>query len=134
MFDSGNENRCPLCRLSPYLKSMEITPDTAFAAAQIIAVLLVATMLDPWAKNSARAGKHGASRWRRIGAMVTYFAKVITVIVLLFDMQIVLFASEWHGTRGMLLALGNYFAVVACALSILLAVLAHIGAFEESAE
>lgn len=112
---------------------MELSPDTAFAAAQIIAVLLVATMLDPWAKNTARSGSARVTRRRQVGAAVSYSAKVVTVIVLLFDMQIVLFDNAWDGTRGQLLILGNYVAVVVCAMSILLAVLTHFGALAEPA-
>lgn len=113
---------------------MEFSPDTAFAAAQIIAVLLVATMLDPWAKNTARTKNAAATRRRQIGAAASYVAKVVTLIVLLFDMQLVLFDSGWSGTRAMLLILGNYLAIVVCALSILLAVLTHFGAFANPAE
>ena len=113
-------------------QSMEITPDTAFAASQIIAVLLVATMLDPWAKNSVRPSTRKAGRWRRVGAVMTYCAKTFTIIVLLVNMQRVLFDSTWDGTAGLLLIYANYLAVVACGLSILLAVLSHIGTFQEA--
>lgn len=108
---------------------MEMTPETATSAAQIIAVLLVATMLDPWAKNTATSGS-GTRRRVRIGATISYIAKVLTVVVLLGNMQVILFDQTWEGARGAALALGNYVAVTFCGLSILLAVLSHLGAFK----
>lgn len=113
---------------------MELDSDTAFAAAQIIAMLLVATMIDPWAKNAVVPGSAKASQRRRLAAGFSYCAKAVTVTVLLFDMQIVLFGNSWEGTAGFTLIMANYFAVVVCALSVLLAVLTHFGAFTHSAD
>ena len=108
---------------------VDMSPDTAFAAAQILSVLLVVTMFDPWTKQ-AMADERTDQRWQ-IGAFASYGAKVLSLIVLLFDMQLVLFDSSWSGTQGFILALGNYAAIVAAALSILLTVLHHIGGLGE---
>lgn len=105
---------------------VDITPETAFAAAQILSVLLVATMFDPWVKGVARDREVG--RGWQLGAMVSYGAKVLALVVLLFDMQLVLFENSWSGGMGAALVLGNYLAVVASALSILLSVLSHMEA------
>jgi hypothetical protein len=111
---------------------VEITPDTAFAAAQILSVLLVATMFDPWSKRAA--GRARSERRWQVGAVISYGAKVLALVVLLFDMQLVLFDSGWDGAAGTALVLGNYFAIVAAALSILLAVLLHMGALGAPAD
>lgn len=106
-----------------------MSPDTAFEAAQILSVLLVATMFDPWTKRAAVDER--TSRLWQISAFASYGAKVLSLIVLLFDMQLVLFDNSWSGTQGFLLALGNYVAIVAASLSILLTVLHHIGGLGE---
>lgn len=105
---------------------MEITPEIAFSAAQILSMLLVATMFDPWSKGVARG--RGVPRVWVFSALVSYAAKVLALIVLLFDMQLVLFQNSWTGGQGLALGLGNYIAVACSALTILLAVLSHIGA------
>lgn len=107
---------------------MEFTPETANSAAQLVAVLLVATMLDPWAKDSVRSGPRGISRWRATAAMLSYVAKVLAILVLLFDVQLLLFDRTWTGASARALALGNYAAVVAAGFTILMSVLTHIGA------
>ena len=105
---------------------MEITPEIAFSAAQILSMLLVATMFDPWTKGAAR-GRDVPRVWVA-SAFVSYGAKVLALIVLLFDMQLVLFQNTWVGGQGFALGIGNYLAIVCSSLSILLAVLSHIGA------
>lgn len=105
---------------------MEITPEVAFSAAQIQSMLLVATMFDPWTKGAAR-GQGVPGVWVA-SAFVSYGAKVLALIVLLFDMQLVLFQNTWDGGQGFALGIGNYLAIVCSSLSILLAVLSHIGA------
>lgn len=107
---------------------MEFTPETANAAAQLVAVLLVATMLDPWAKDSMRSGRTKGAWWRTSVAWLAYAAKVLAILVLLFDMQLVLFDLTWTGGSARALALGNYAAVVASGFTILMSVLTHIGA------
>lgn len=114
------------CALLRHTGRVDITPETAFAAAQILSVLLVATMFDPWVKGVARDRE--VSRGWQVGAMISYAAKVLALVVLLFDMQLVLFRNTWSGGMGTALVLGNYFAVVASAMSILLTVLNHMGA------
>ena len=106
-----------------------MSPDTAFAAAQVLSVLLVATMFDPWTKR-AMADQRTDRKWQ-VGAFASYGAKVLSLLVLLFDMQLVLFDNSWSGTQGAVLALANYAAIVAAALSILLTVLHHIGGLGE---
>ena len=105
---------------------MDVTPDIAFSAAQILAVLLVATMLDPWAKDGV-APSERRGRARVIG-YISYWAKVLAVLVLLLDMQLVLFDSAWTGSRGFALAIGNYVAITLSSLAILVTDLGHIGA------
>lgn len=105
---------------------MEIAPEIAFSAAQILSMLLVATMFDPWTKGAARG--RGVPRVWVASAFVYYGAKVLALIVLLFDMQLVLFQNTWVGGQGFALGIGNYLAIVCSSLSILLAVLSHIGA------
>ena len=107
---------------------MDFTQETAFSAAQIIAVLLVATILDPWAKEALTPGEESAGGKRRVGAWVAYVAKILALCVLLLDMQVVLFDNPWSGTAAVALAIANYAAIVALALSVLLAVLTHLGA------
>ena len=114
------------CALLRHTGRVDITPETAFAAAQILSVLLVATMFDPWVKGVARDREVG--RGWQVGAMISYAAKVLALVVLLFDMQLVLFRNTWSGGMGTALVLGNHFAVVASAMSILLTVLNHMGA------
>ena len=98
---------------------MDVTADTAAIAAQIITMLLVATILEPWTKGKGIANA--------VGAIAFYLAKVVTILVLLFNMQIVLFGNTVSGTAGLVLALGNYAAVTACGMSILLSFMSHQG-------
>lgn len=105
---------------------MELTPDIAFSAARILALLLVATMLDPWARDGV-APSQRRGRARVIG-YISYWAKVLAVLVLLLDMQLVVFDSTWSGSQGFALAIGNYVAITLSGLAILVTVLGHIGA------
>lgn len=109
---------------------MTVTPDTAFAAAQILAILLVATILDPWARNTATdPSREHRQRLRRTAAWVSYTAKALALAVLLFNMQLVLFDATWEGTRGSVLILTTYFTIAGQSLTLLLAMLNHMGAF-----
>ena len=112
-----------------------ISADTAANAAQILAMLLVASMFDPWAKGAA-VGETVGPGWK-VGAAVSYVAKVFALIVLLFDMQLVLFISDgdgWAGGRAYTLAVLNYAAISALSISLLIAVLHHLGAFRSLVE
>lgn len=107
---------------------MDVTPDIAFSAAQILAVLLVATMLDPWAKDGV-APSERRGRARAISYFsFSYGAKVLAVIVLLLDMQLVLFDRGWSGAQGVALGMRNYAAIALSGLAILVTVFSHIGA------
>ena len=112
-----------------------ISVDTAAYAAQILAMLLVASMFDPWAKGAA-VGETVGLGWK-VGAAVSYVAKVFTLIVLLFDMQLVLFISDgdgWVGDQAYTLAILNYAAISVLSISLLIAVLHHLGAFRSLVE
>lgn len=112
---------------------MEFTPDTAFSAAQILAVLLVATILDPGTKDAV--GDPATPRRRHaVGTWASYLAKVVALVVLLFDMQLVLFDNTWQGGRAVALALMNYVAIVSQAFAILYTVLNHMGARREQSQ
>lgn len=79
-----------------------------------------------WVRCSARG--QGVRRVWVASAFVSYGAKRLVLIVLLFGMLLALFQNTWVGGQGFALGIGNYLAIVCSSLSILLAVLSHVGA------
>ena len=79
-----------------------------------------------WVRCSARG--QGVRRVWVASAFVSYGAKRLVLIVLLFGMLLALSQNTWVGGQGFALGIGNYLAIVCSSLSILLAVLSHIGA------
>ncbi|MEH0059341.1 hypothetical protein [Auritidibacter ignavus] len=69
---------------------MNFTPETAVSVSQIVVMLLVATMLGPWAKQVlAPQRRHRRHRWLQVTSWLSYFSKAFALFGLLINMQTV---------------------------------------------
>lgn len=72
------------------LHGVNFTPETAVLVSQIVVMLLVATMLGPWAKQVlAPRRRHRRHRWLQVTSWLSYFSKVFALFGLLINMQAV---------------------------------------------